>query len=74
MVAYLKVAREQLRIFRWSKIEQVLRTKNAEADSLARFAYGLEDGTLGQTPIEILTEPSTNESANHVMPMDYSLS
>ena len=32
----------------------------------------LEDGTLGQTPIEILTEPSTKESVNHVMPVDTS--
>ena len=72
MAAYLKVAREQLRSFRWFKIEQVPRTENAEADSLARFASRLEDGTLSQTPIEILTEPSTNESADHVMPVDYS--
>ena len=72
MATYLKVAREQLRSFRWFKIEQIPRTESSEVDSLARFASGLEDGTLGQTPIEILTEPSTNESADHVMPVDYS--
>ena len=47
MAAYLKKAGGQLRTFKWYKIEQVPRTDNVEADSLARLAYGLEDGTLG---------------------------
>ena len=69
---YLKAAREQLKNFRWFKIEQVPRTENVEADSLARQAFGLEDGTFSQTPIEFLIKPSTNESADHVMPVEYS--
>ena len=50
----------------------VPRTENAEVDSLARTASGLEDGTLGRTPIEILSEPSTKTSADHVMYVDTS--
>ena len=38
------------------------------------MASGLEDGTLGRTPIEILSESSTKDSADHVMPVDHSLS
>ena len=47
MAAYLKIAREQLKGFRWFKIEQVPRAENVEADSLARIASGLEGGALG---------------------------
>ena len=61
-----------MRSFRWFKIEQVPRTKNVEADSLARLAFGFEDGTIGQKPIEILSEPSINDSTYHVMPVDNS--
>ena len=72
MAAYLKVAREQLRSLMWFKIEMVPRIENTEADSLARFASGLEEDALGQTPTETLTEPSTNKSVVHVIPVDYS--
>ena len=37
---------------------------------MARLASRLEDGTLGQALIEILVEPSTKESTNHVMSVD----
>ena len=46
-VAYLKIVGEQLKGFRWFKIEQVPRAKNIEPDSLVRMASELEDGTLG---------------------------
>ena len=59
MEDYLKIAGGHLKAFRWFKIEQVLRAENAEADSLVRITSKLEDGTLGQVPIEILAEPST---------------
>ena len=48
--------------------------ENIEANSLARLASRLEDGTLGQVPIEILTESSTKEYADQVMAIDPSLS
>ena len=47
MAAYVKKTEGQLRTFKWYRIEQVPRTENVEADSLARLASGLEDGTLG---------------------------
>ena len=72
MAAYLKIAGEQLKAFKWVKIEQVPRAKNVEADSLVKVASRLEDGTLGQTPIEILSEPSTKEFVYHVMPVNVS--
>ena len=72
MAAYLKIAGGHLKAFRWFKIEQVPRAENVEADSLARLASGVKDGTLGQTPTEIPSEASTKESANHVMPVDAS--
>ena len=72
MSAYLKIAKEQLKGFRWFKIEKVPKAENVEANSLERIASGLEDGTLGQTLIKILSEPSTKESTNHVMPIDNS--
>ena len=72
IATYLKAVREQLKSFIWFKIEKVPKTENAEADSLARLASRLEDGTLGQTRIEIFTEPGTNESADHVITVDYS--
>ena len=59
MEDFLKIAGGHLKAFRWFKIEQVLRAENAEADSLVRITSKLEDGTLGQVPIEILAEPST---------------
>ena len=68
--AYLKIVGGHLKTFKWFKIEQVPRAENVEADSLARLASRLEDGTLGQAPIEILAEPSTKESTNHVMSVD----
>ena len=43
-----------------------------EADSLARLASGLEDGTLGQVLIETLVEPSTKESVDRIMSADIS--
>ena len=70
MAVYLKIAVEQLKGFRWFKIEQVPRVKNVEADGLARIASGLEDGTLGQTPIKVLSEPNTKELTDHVMSVD----
>ena len=70
MAAYLKIAGGQLRTFKWLRIEQVPRAKNVDADSLARLASGLEEGTLGQVPIETLAEPSTKESADHIMSVD----
>ena len=70
MVAYLKTAGGQLGTFKWFRIEQVPRAKNVEADNLARLASGLEDGTLGQVPIETLAEPSTKEYADHIMYVD----
>ena len=39
---------------------------------MVRIASGLEDNALGQTPIEILSDPNTKESADHVMPVDNS--
>ena len=39
---------------------------------MAKVASRLEDGTLGQTPVEILFEPSTKESADHVIPANIS--
>ena len=68
MAAYLKIAGGQVKAFRWFKIEQVPRAENDEAVSLAKIVSGLEDGTLGQTPIEILFEPSTKKSADHACP------
>ena len=70
MVAYLKKAGGQLKTFKWYKIKQVTGAENVEANSLARLTSGLEDGTLGQVPIETLVEPSTKESADHVMCID----
>ena len=58
--------------FRWFKIEQVSRAENVKVDNMMIIASGLEDGTLGQTPIEILSEPNTKDSADHVMPVDNS--
>ena len=72
MAAYLKIAGEQLKGFKWFKVEQVPRTENAEADGLARLAAGLEDDTLGQTSIELLSEPSIHKFVDHVMPVDHS--
>ena len=63
-----------MRTFKWFRIEQVPRVENVEADSLARLASGLEDGALGQAPIEILAEPSTKESTDHVMSINSSTS
>ena len=60
-----------MKFFRRFKIEQVPRIENTEADGLARLAFGFKDDTLGQTPIELLSESNIRESANHVMPMDY---
>ena len=71
MAAYLRIAEEQLNCFRWFKIEQVPRVKNAKANGLARIASGLEDDTLRETPIELLSEPSIRRSADYVMPVDY---
>ena len=56
-----------MRTFKWFRINQVPRAENIEADSLARLASRLEDGTLGQVPIETLVEPSIKESADHVL-------
>ena len=72
MAAYLKIIGEQLKGFTWLKIEQVPKAENVEADGLARIASGLEDSTLGHMSIDILSKPSTKESANHVMPVDNS--
>ena len=72
MATYLKIAGGHLEAFKWFKIEQVLRAENVKDGSLARLASGLEDGTLGQTPIEILSEPSTKELTDHVLPVDTS--
>ena len=74
MVTYLKIAMGHLKAFKWWKIEQVPRAENVEVDGLARLASGLEDGALGQVPIEILDEPNTKESADHVMSVDPSTS
>ena len=46
--------------------------ENVEVDSLTRLVFELEDGTFGQAPIEILAEPSTKESVDHVMTVDLS--
>ena len=62
MAVYLKIAGEQLKGFSWFKIEQVPKIENTEADGLARLASGLEDDTLRQTPIELLSEPNIYES------------
>ena len=48
--------------------------ENVEVDSLARLASRLEDGALSQVPIEILAEPSTKGSTDHVMSIDPPLS
>ena len=71
MAAYLKIAGEYLKGFGWFKIEQVPRVENDEADGLARLASGHENDTLGQKPIELLSKPSINESADYVLPVDY---
>ena len=70
MEAYLRIAGGYLKAFKWFKIEQVLRAKNVEVNSLARLASRLEDGALGQAPIEIMAKPNTKESADHVMSID----
>ena len=72
MAAYLNITEEQLKGFRWFKIEQVPKMENTEADGLARLAYGLEDDALEKTLIELLSEPSIHSSADHVMPVDHS--
>ena len=74
MATYFKIAGGHLEAFRWFKIEQAPRAENVEADSLARLASGLEDGTFGQALIEILGKPSTEESTDHIMTIDPSLS
>ena len=61
-----------MKAFKWFKIEQVPRARNIKADSLERLAFGLEDEALGQVPIEILAEPSTKDSTDHVMSVDSS--
>ena len=71
MAAYLKIAGEQLKRFKWFKIEQVPRVENVEADGLARLASGLEDDALGLILIELLSEPSIRRSADHLKPVDY---
>ena len=71
MAAYLKAAGEQLKRFKWFKIEQVPRVENAEADGLARLASGLEDDAFGLTPIELLSKPSIRKSVDRVMPVEY---
>ena len=68
--AYLKIVGGHLKTFKWFKIEQVPRAENVEADNLARLMSRLKDGALGQAPIEILVEPSTKESADHIMFID----
>ena len=70
MAAYLEIVGGQLRTFKWFMIEQVPRTENVKVDSLVRLASGLEDGALGQAPIETLVEPSTKESTDHIMSID----
>ena len=70
MVAYLKIARGQLKTFKWLKIEHVPIAENVEADSLARLASRLEDGALGQALIKTLAEPNTKESVDHIMSVD----
>ena len=72
MAAYLKIVGEQLKFFKWFKGKQVPRIENAKADGLARLASGLEDDTLGQTSIELLSEPNIHKSADHVMLVDHS--
>ena len=70
VASYLKKAGGQLRTFKWFRIEQVPRAENVEADSLVRLASRLEDGALGQNPIETLAEPSTKEFVDHVICTD----
>ena len=70
MAACLKIVGGHLRTFKWFRIEQVPRAENVEADSIARLAFGLKDGALGQGLIEILVEPSTKESVDHIMSVD----
>ena len=70
MATYLRIAGRHLKAFKWFKIHQVPRAKNIEANGLAKLESGLEDGALSQTPIKILAEPNTKESADHVMPID----
>ena len=72
MAAYLKIVGGQVKASTWFKIKQLPRAENVEADSLANIASGLEDGTLDQTPIDILSKPSTKESADHVIPVNTS--
>ena len=62
---------EQLKRFKWFKIEQVPRVENAEADGLARLASRLDNDALGLTLIELLSEPSIRRSADHVMPVEH---
>ena len=73
MATYLNIAGEQLKGFRRFKIEQVPKIENVEADGLARLASGLEDDTLRQTPIELLSEPNIRESIDYIMLVDYSI-
>ena len=70
MTAYLKIAMGYLRTLKWFRIKQVPRVEIVKADSLARLASGIKDGALGQAPTEILAEPSTKESTDHVMSID----
>ena len=72
MAVYLKIAREQLKGFKWFKIEQLPRVENVKADSLVRITSRLKNGALGQTSIEVLSETSTKESTDHIMPIDNS--
>ena len=61
MVSYLEKAKELLRQFDTTRIIQVLRTENTNANTLSRLATGLEDNMLKSVPIEVLEKLSIKE-------------
>ena len=58
MVAYLGKAKEQLSSFFAASIEVILRSKNSNADALAKLASTKNADLLDAVSIEFLAEPS----------------
>ena len=58
MASYLEKVKEMLNQFDTVAIIQVQRVENANADTLARLATGLEERLLKTVPIEVLESPS----------------
>ena len=58
MVAYPYKAKEQLSVFSIASIEVIPRSKNSNADALAKLALTMDANLLDVVSMEFLVEPS----------------